>query len=73
MTMRVDKFRMTVPAALRLGLLAGFLSALGCSGPTSDDKRDDPALKASMEKSMEIYKAKSQAKKGFRPAPKPRA
>ena len=62
--MRVDVTRMPASAALRLGLLAGFLVAAGCSGPASDDKSDNPALKASMQKSMEIYKSKTQAKKG---------
>jgi hypothetical protein len=61
---RIDAIRTPASAGLRLGLLAAFLVAAGCSGPVSDDKRDDPALKASMQKSMEIYKSKSQAKKG---------
>ena len=61
--MRVDVTRMPVSAALRLGLLAGFLSAVGCSGPVSDNKSDNPALKTSMQKSMEIYKSKTAAKK----------
>ena len=59
--MRVDVTRMPASAALRLGLLAGFLAVAGCSDPASGDKRDDPALKASMQKSMEIYKSKTQA------------
>ncbi len=58
--MRVDVIRMQASAALRLGLLAGFLSATGCSDPTSGNKSDNPALKASMQKSIEIYKSKSQ-------------
>ncbi len=61
--MRVDVTRMPASAALRLGLLAGFLAAAGCSDPAPTDKRDDPALKASMQKSMEIYKSKTPAKK----------
>ena len=70
--MRFDVTRIPASAALRLGLLAGFLAAAGCSEPASGDKRDDPALKASMQKSMEIYKSKTQAKKEKPPASKPR-
>jgi hypothetical protein len=68
--MRVDASRMRAAAALRLGVLAGFLSlaAAGCSEKPPADKSDDPALKASMEKSMEIYKSKTPARKGY-PAP----
>jgi hypothetical protein len=62
--MRIELAKMPARAALRLGLLAGFLVVAGCSEPASGDKRDDPALKASMQKSMEIYKSKTQAKKG---------
>jgi hypothetical protein len=69
--MRVDVTRMRASAALRLGLLAGFLGVAGCSEPTTGDKSDDPALKASMQKSMELYKAKSQAKRGSPAASKP--
>jgi hypothetical protein len=61
---RVEVTRMLVPTAFRSGLLAGFLALAGCSGPPPGDKKDDPALKASMEKSMELYKSKSQAIKG---------
>lgn len=57
----------TRPAAALLGIavLAGLLSLGGCSDPTksattgSGDKRDDPALKASMKGQMEMFKAKS--------------
>ena len=63
--MQGDVTRLPASTALRLGLLAGFLAAAGCSDPATGDKRDDPTLKASMQKSMEIYKAKSQAKKGY--------
>ena len=56
---------MPASTALRLGLLAGFLAVAGCSEPAPGDKGDDPALKASMQKSMELYKSKSQAKKGY--------
>jgi hypothetical protein len=62
---RVDVARIPASAALRLGLLTGFLAAAGCSEPVPGDKRDDPALKASMQKSLEIYKSKSQAKKAY--------
>ncbi len=61
---RVDVTGMLVSTALRLGLIVGFLAIAGCSEAPSNDKRDDPALKASMQKSMEIYKSKSQPKKG---------
>jgi hypothetical protein len=67
---------MPASAALRLGLLAGFLVVAGCSNSATGDKRNDPTLKASMQKSMEIYKAKvqakMQAKKGYPAAAKPR-
>ena len=59
--MRVDVTRMPTSAALRLGLIAGFLVVAGCSDPAKGDKSDDPALKASMQKSMEIYKSKDAA------------
>jgi hypothetical protein len=58
--------------ALRLGLLAGFFAVAGCSEPGSGDKKDDPALKASMQKSMEIYKSKTQAKKESPASEKPK-
>jgi hypothetical protein len=70
--MRVDMTRMPAAAALRLGLLAGFLAASGCSDSAPGDKRDDPALKEFMQESMEIYKTKSQAKKVSTGAPKRR-
>jgi hypothetical protein len=70
--MRFETFRLQALAPLRLALLAVFLPAAGCSGPVSEDKSGDPALKASMQKSMEIYKSKTQAKKGVRPASRPR-
>jgi hypothetical protein len=63
---------MLAPAALRLGLIGGLLAAAGCSDPPPGDKGDDPALKASMQKSMELYKAKSQAKRASPAAAKPR-
>ncbi len=58
-------------AALRTGLLVAFLAAAGCAEPASGDKKDDPAAKASMQKSMEIYKSKTQAKKGNPASTKP--
>lgn len=57
---------------LRIAMLAGLLPLGGCSDSTatssttydSGDKRNDPALKASMEKSIEVFKAKKPAIKG---------
>jgi hypothetical protein len=60
---RIDVSRMPPRAALRIGVLAGFLAAAGCSDMAPPDKRDDPALKASMQKSLEIYKSKTPPKK----------
>jgi hypothetical protein len=65
---QVDVTRMPASAALRLVLLAGFVAVAGCSDPAPGDKSNDPALKASMQKSMEIYKSKSQPQKA-NPAP----
>jgi hypothetical protein len=67
---RVGVARMPTLAALGLGLLAGIFAITGCSEPAPGDKGDDPALKASMQRSMELYKSKSQAKKGYPPASK---
>ena len=61
--MRVDVIRIPASTALRLGLLATFLSAAGCSSSTGGNKSDAPSAKASLQKSMEMYKAKSQPKK----------
>jgi hypothetical protein len=63
--LRVDVTGIPISAAsaLRAGLLAWLLSAVGCSGPVSDNKTDNPAMKASMQKSMEIYKSKTASKK----------
>jgi hypothetical protein len=61
---RSNVTKMPARWALRLGLLAGFLAAAGCAEPVPTDKKDDPALKSSMKKSMEIYKSKTQALKG---------
>jgi hypothetical protein len=66
--MRFDLTKMPVSATLSLCLLAGLLTAAGCSETTTSDKRDDPALKAIMQKGTDLYKAKTQeaqqAKKG---------
>jgi uncharacterized protein YegP (UPF0339 family) len=62
--MRIDMTRTPQSRGLRLALCAFFLTAAGCSDKTLSDKRDDPALKASTQKSVEIYKSKTQAKKG---------
>jgi hypothetical protein len=53
----------TASAALRLGVLAGLVAVAGCSEPAPTDKRDDPALKSSTEKSLAIYKSKSASTK----------
>jgi hypothetical protein len=70
--MRVDVTRMPVAAALRLGLLAGFLSAAGCSNSPAGNKGDAPGVKASIQKSMDMYKAKTPVKKGSPAASTPR-
>jgi hypothetical protein len=64
---QVDATSRRAAAALRLGLLAGFFVIAGCSDPAPGDKKDNAALKTSMQKSMEIYKSKPQAKKGNPP------
>jgi hypothetical protein len=60
------------PAMMVLGtaVLAGLLPLAGCSESTtgstthtSGDKRDDPALKASMQKSKDIFKPQTEAPK----------
>ncbi len=58
--MRFNVTRMPASTALRLGLLAAFLAVAGCSETAKGDKREDAALKSSMEKSLAIYKSKSQ-------------
>lgn len=57
-------------AILGIAILAGLLPLGGCSDSTtgatsggSGDKSNDPALKASMEKSMERFKSVTPAKK----------
>ena len=67
---RIDVTRAPARAAVRWGLLAVFLVTAGCSEPAPTDKRDDPVLKASTQKSMEIYKSKSRPTKGNRAAAK---
>jgi hypothetical protein len=58
--MRIDVIRKSATVALHAGVLVWFLFAAGCSEPKSVNKNDDPALKAHMEKSGEMYKAKMQ-------------
>jgi hypothetical protein len=72
MMVRVDMTRIHVLALVRLGLLAGFLAATGCSDPASVDKRDETATKEMTKKSMELYQAKTPAKKGYPAAAKSR-
>ena len=68
--MLFDKTGRPAVAVLGIAVLAGLLPLGGCSDSTtgstygSGDKRDDPALKASMEKSMEIFKSKTARDKG---------
>jgi hypothetical protein len=68
--MLFDKTRRPAVAVLGIAMMVGLFSIGGCSDPTksssgSGDKRDDPALKASMKGAMEMLKAKSQGvKKG---------
>ena len=62
--MRIDVPKMPASAAIRLSVLAGFLAVAGCSDAAPTDKKDDPALKAAMQKSMEIYKSKTPVKRG---------
>jgi hypothetical protein len=66
--MRADVTKLPVLAALRLSVLAAFLTAAGCSETASGNKSDDPALKASTKKSMELYRAKTQQLKKSNPA-----
>jgi hypothetical protein len=66
--MRVDVTRMPASAALRLGLLAAFLSAAGCESSPGGNKSDAPSSKASLEKARELYKAKSPQLKKEHPA-----
>jgi hypothetical protein len=59
-----DVGRKIAAAAIGLGLSVGFLMVVGCSEPTTADKGNDPALKASMKESMQIYKSKTPPRKG---------
>lgn len=57
-------------AVLRTAVLAALLPLAGCTDSTtgsthgSGDKRDDPALKAAMQKSKETLKPQTQSLKG---------
>jgi hypothetical protein len=68
--MLLDKTGRPAAAVLRTALLAGLLPLCGCTESTTDsahgsgDKRDDPALKASMERSKEIFKPQTGARTG---------
>jgi hypothetical protein len=66
--MRFDPAKTSARVPLCSIVLAGFLATAGCSEPTSADKKDDPALKASMAKSLEIYKSKTPPKKAPPPS-----
>jgi len=67
---RIDVTRVTAPAILRVGLVIGYLAGAGCTDSPSSNRTDNPALKASLEKHVEIYKAKTQgSKQGKSPAP----
>ncbi len=68
--MMFDKTGRPAVAILAIAMLAGLLPLGGCSDSTtgatsggSGDKSNDPALKASMEKSMERFKSTTPAKK----------
>jgi hypothetical protein len=68
--MLLDKMGRNAVALLGIAMLAGLLPLGGCSDSTtgstsgSGDKRNDPALKASSQEKLEIYKSKGQAIKG---------
>ena len=57
-------------AVLSIAMLAGLLPLAGCSDSTTGstsgtgDKRNDPALKASSQEKLEVYKSKGRAIKG---------
>jgi hypothetical protein len=48
-----------ISVAVGMGLLSSMLIVSGCSETTSGNKSENATLKASMEKSLEIYKAKT--------------
>ncbi len=58
--MPFPRVRTSATAALHCVLLAGFALTCGCSGSASGNKADDPALKSATQKSMELYKSKTQ-------------
>ena len=65
---RIDVTRVTASAAFRLSLIIGFLAAAGCGDSPSSARTDDPALKATLQKHVDIYKSKTQgAKNGNSP------
>jgi hypothetical protein len=65
---RIDVTRLTASAALRLGLVVGFLAAAGCADSPTSARTDEPQLKAALQKHVDIYKAKTQdLKKGNTP------
>jgi hypothetical protein len=69
--MLLNKTGRPVMAALGTAVLAGLLPLGGCTDSTpgstaqgSGDKRNDPALKSSMEKSKDIFKPQTGAPNG---------
>ncbi len=58
--MRIQVRRIWISAALSLGFVVASFITAGCSETASGNKTDDPALKAAMQKSTEIYKSKTQ-------------
>jgi hypothetical protein len=68
--MLFDKTGRAAVVILGTAVLAGLLPLCGCTESTtgsthaSGDKRDDPALKSSMEKSKDIFKPQTGAPKG---------
>jgi hypothetical protein len=66
--MQFDVVRKSATVALCSGALVGFLSAVGCSErPTARNKLDDPELKASMQKTWDQFKTKTQEMKTKNP------
>jgi hypothetical protein len=68
--MLFDKMRRYALSLSGIAMLAGLLALGGCSDSTTGstsgtgDKRDDPALKASSQEKLEVYKSKGRAIKG---------